>query len=270
VRDPGGGPTERRFTDAELEAALRDLGARIAYPRTADLLPAVRSRIEQRGGSAFWDLLRSPRLSYVPALATVALLVLATLAFQPLASTAAEALGLRGISIFRTAEVPEASGRTILADAREVGSVEEASRAIGATVRAPSALGRPEEVYVRTAGGSVQAFLVYGARSGIAASTESGVSALVTAVRGGLETQLLGKVLPAGGRAEELTVNGGRGVWIEGEPHQVFYRGPSGDILADSIRLAGNVLLWEQDGLLLRLEANVTKEQALRIASSMR
>lgn len=262
--------TERRFTDAELEASLRDLGAHLAYPRTADLLPAVRARIERRSGEGFWDLVRSPRLSYAPALATLALLALAALAFQPVAATAVEALGLRGIQIFRASDVPPASGRTILADAQQVGSVEDASRTVGAPLRPPATLGRPDEVYVRTAGGAQQAFLVYGARPGIAASRESGVSVLITAVRGGFESQLLGKVVPPGARVEDVRVNGGPGVWIEGRPHQLFYRGPSGDILVDSIRLAGNVLLWEQDGLLLRIEADVSQEQALRIASSMR
>lgn len=262
--------TERRFSDAEIEAALRDVGAHIAYPPTADLLPAVRSRIEQRADVGFWDLVRSPRLSYVPALATVALLALAALAFQPVATTAAEALGLRGIAIFRAPEVPAVTGRTILSDAKRMATVEGASTEVGFRVRVPAALGQPDEVYVRIADRVTQAFLVYGPRSGVPVSKESGVSVLVTEVRGALETQLLGKVIPAGGRVEELTVNGGRGVWIEGQPHQLFYRGPSGDILVDSIRLAGSVLLWEQDGLLLRIEAQVPKDQALRIAASMR
>ena len=35
-------------------------------------------------------------------------------------------------------------------------------------------------------------------------------------------------------------------------------------------RLAANVLLWEQDGLTLRLEGAFSKEQALLIAESVR
>ena len=35
-------------------------------------------------------------------------------------------------------------------------------------------------------------------------------------------------------------------------------------------RLPGNALLWEQGSVALRLEANVQKEQAVRIADSVR
>jgi hypothetical protein len=35
-------------------------------------------------------------------------------------------------------------------------------------------------------------------------------------------------------------------------------------------RLSGQTLLWEQGGVALRLEANVKKEQAIRIAESAR
>ena len=38
----------------------------------------------------------------------------------------------------------------------------------------------------------------------------------------------------------------------------------------DTLRLAGNTLVWEQDGVTMRLEAQVTKEQALRIAGTFR
>lgn len=263
--------SERRFTDSELEAALREVGARLAYPPAADLLPAVRARIERRAATGFWELLWSPRLAFAPALATVALLAAVTLAFQPVAATAAEALGLRGITIFRAPETPPpASGKAILADARLVGSVAEASREAGFAVVVPSALGQPDEVYVRTSRQGAQVFLVYGARSGIAVSPRTGVSVLVTEVRGSVETALLGKVTGPGTRTEELTVNGGRGIWIEGAPHQFFFRAPNGDIVVDALRLAGNVLVWEQGTVLVRIEADIVKGEALRIASSVR
>lgn len=262
--------SDRRPREFDLEQALRDLGSRVSYPPTVDLLPAVRARIEQSAPrSSFLDLFRSP-LQLAPAVATLALLVLATLVFQPIATTAAEALGLRGITIFRGPEVPPLSGRTILADARRMATVEGASTEVGFRVRVPAALGEPDEVYVRIADGTTQAFLVYGARAGIPVSEHSGVSVLVTELRGALESQLLGKGVPAGTLLEEVQVNGARGVWIAGAPHQVFYRAPSGEILTDTVRLAGNVLLWEQDGLLMRIEAQVSKERALEIARSMR
>jgi hypothetical protein len=269
--------TERRFTDDELERALRDVGAHLAYPPTADLLPAVRSRIERSRAESFWATLWSPRLAFVPAAATIALLIAATLAFQPVGARAADALGLRGLAIFFGAETPPPStaGKAILPDATRVASLEAASREVGFTVRAPTAVvgEPPDEVYVRHADGQAQAILVYraGASGGlIRSSAVPGVGMLIIETRGRVEQQLLGKVIPPGTRVEQVTVSGGPGVWIEGEPHQFFYRGPDGNVVIDSLRLAGNVLAWEQDGLLLRIESQLDRATALKLAAAMR
>ena len=63
-------------------------------------------------------------------------------------------------------------------------------------------------------------------------------------------------------RVERVEVDGQPGIWVEGR-HVV-----SG--LFGEPRLAGNVLLWEQEGLTLRLEGRFTKEQALDLARSVR
>ena len=57
-----------------------------------------------------------------------------------------------------------------------------------------------------------------------------------------------------------MSVGGGSGYWSSGG------RLPS----AMDLRLPGPVLLWEQGGVALRLEADVQKEQAIRIAESVR
>lgn len=267
---------ERSLSDRELEGALRDLGAHLAYPPPADLLPAVRARIERRAGAGLRDLFWSPRFAFVPALATIALLLVAALALQPIGATAAEALGLRGLVIFRTAETPpparpvRSPSSGVLSDAHRVASVDAASGEAGFTVLVPSALGPPDEVHVRVTSGDSQVFLVYRPRPGIAASAETGIGVLVTEVRGSFEFALLGKLVGPSSRTEQVTVNGAQAVWIEGAPHQFFYRAPNGQFIQDTLRLAGNVLLWSQGDLLLRLEADVTKDEALRIAGSMR
>ena len=261
--------SDRRYTDEDLESALRDLGSHLAYPPVPDLLPLVRARLEERPAPPFWRIFWSPRLAFVPALATLVLLAAATVALQPLGATAAEALGLRGIAIFRAATPPAGSG-AVLADARLVPSIEVASEAAGFRVLAPAALGRPDEVYLRTSPQGTQAFLVYGARPGIAASERSGIAVLVIEAQGSVEVPLLGKVLGPDTRTEQLTVGGGEGVWIEGAPHQVFFRAPSGEAVIDTVRLAGNVLLWERGTLLLRIEGEMPRDEALRIAASVR
>ena len=286
-------PSGPRLSDRELEAALRDVGAHVAYPPTADLVRAVRARIERRG-DGFWQVLWSPRYALVPAFATLVLLALATLAFTPLGAQAAEALGLRGILIFRTSEtLPPATPRPspsstatvppggVLGDAVRVASVDEASRQVGFAVIVPTAFGSPDEVYVRVASQDAQAFLVYRPRAASATlpaipqSAQTGIGVLITEVRGSFETGLLGKLLGPSSKAEQLTVNGVPGVWIEGAPHQFFYRQPNGTFVQDTLRLAGNVLIWNggdllRGDLLLRLEAQISKDDAVRIAASMR
>ena len=65
-------------------------------------------------------------------------------------------------------------------------------------------------------------------------------------------------------------MNGGRGVWLEGAPHLLVVPDARGQFRQDRVRLAGNVLLWEQNGLLLRLEGAFSRDEALAIAASVR
>jgi hypothetical protein len=72
---------------------------------------------------------------------------------------------------------------------------------------------------------------------------------------------LITKLVHVGG-VEAVDVGGARGIWFAG-PHVVIE-------LAGQPRLATSALLWERNGLLLRLEGRLTKQQALQIARSVR
>ena len=61
-----------------------------------------------------------------------------------------------------------------------------------------------------------------------------------------------------------------RAYWLEGTPHQFFYRDSAGNPSPETLRLAGNTLLWEQGAVTFRLEAQVSRDDALRIATSFR
>jgi hypothetical protein len=54
-------------------------------------------------------------------------------------------------------------------------------------------------------------------------------------------------------------------VWIE-EPHVVFFRDLRGRLRQSTGRLAGQTLLWQHGAVTLRLEGDLSKEEALRIA----
>jgi hypothetical protein len=264
---------ERPLTDQELERALRQVGAAVAFPPTPDLASAVQARLarsslpplplgEGRGEGSFGEGSFPPRRLVVPrfALATAAALLAAVLVLTtfPEARTAvADVLGLRGVLISRVPAVVTGTPAPPLRLGEPLTLAEAQSR-VPFRLLQPAALGTPSEVYFDPVPGGGQVALVY--RGPI----------LFTQFQAGLEPGFFAKGLGPDTHIELLTVNGGRAFWIEGRPHLFYYRDRDGQIRDESVRLAGNVLLWEQASLTLRLEANVPKDEAVRIASSVR
>jgi hypothetical protein len=78
------------------------------------------------------------------------------------------------------------------------------------------------------------------------------------------------KFVEPGTRVDVVTVNGMQGYWITGKPHLFGYVDDKGVSRMETVRLAGNVLLWERDGLVLRLELALPEAATLRIAASVR
>ncbi|HEV8228622.1 MAG TPA: hypothetical protein VGQ86_01595 [Candidatus Limnocylindria bacterium] len=253
--------------DAELEATLTELGERLAYPRPTRLADAVRAR------------LREPRprrlrgFGPLPAFATAALLILVIAATGIFSEAIADQiLRLRGVQIYRAPAAPASPSAT--ASQRFPGqrvTLDEArQRAPFLRVPTDPRLGAPDEVYLDTVTTGERVTLVYVSRTGIPQSREAGVSAVVVELRGRIDQTLFAKVAGPGTRIDDVTVNGGPGFWLEGSPHLFFYRDESGNVTSETLRLAGNTLLWEQSGLTLRLEAEISRDDALRIAASMR
>ena len=280
---------ELRLNDAQLSAALVDLGTHVAWPVTPDVRAPVLARIgAQPRRTARWTAIWSPRYGFAPAMAAVAIALLAVLAFSPQArATATEILRLRGVEIFRgpvpsptpsPSRSPVSSGavqtpvptidQVTLGDLVTLGDAEKRA-GFRAVVPTDPALGGPDAVYVRAVQGSTAISFAYGPRPDIPVSSQLGLSALVTEFGGHLEAAVLGKVVPQGTKLELLTVNGAPGAWLEGAPHQVFYTtNNASSFVLDTLRLAGNTLIWEQNGLVMRVEAQVDKATALRIAAS--
>jgi hypothetical protein len=57
---------------------------------------------------------------------------------------------------------------------------------------------------------------------------------------------------------------------LSGEPHFLFLIDESGNAVEESARLARDVLLWDEDGVAYRLEGDFDREEALRLARSLR
>src|SRR5258706_331698 len=226
-----------RMRDDELETTLVEIGERLSYPQPTQLAAAVRARLrEPRARRAFWT---TP--AFAPAFMTIALLLLVVAVASPgLRSAAQEFLHLRGIDIFPVPSVASIAPSLPVAVPGERTTLEDARRRVRFAIRVPTApeLGTPDDVFVETTGTSDSVTLVYRVRAGIPISPEAGVSAIVVEVRGALDEILLGKATGPGTRVEAVTVGGGRGFWLEGTPHQFFYRDPGGSGRPQTLRLA--------------------------------
>ena len=259
---------------ADLETTLVDIGRTLRYPESSAVAARVRARIGRpRTLRERWSL-----PGFVPALATLALLlVVIALASPGVRAAADEFLRLRGIDIFRVPGTPApsvtpspSSSASLLIPGERV-SLDEARRRVHFAVRVPTAaeLGAPDEVIVDTSGNAERVTLVYRDRAGIPPSP-AGVAALVVEFRGTVDASFFGKLIGGGTTLEDAVVNGGRGYWIAGTPHFFFYRDAAGVIQQETLRLAGNTLIWEQGGVTIRLEAALTRDQAIRLASTVR
>lgn len=244
----------------ELERQLRELGRTIALPPEPDLTREVRARIAAAPAR--------PRLAYrralLVALATLVVAVGAVMAVPSARTAILEWLGLRGVTIERVPERPKAPPGADLALGEHV-TLEEARESVAFRVLMPTGNGLrdPDAVYVsrtHVSGGYVA--FVYG--------SGDDVRLLITQFRARIDEGFIDKAAGPGTKVERLTVDGAPGFWLEGDPHEFVFVGPDGEPIFDTRRLAGNTLLWERGNVTLRIEGDLTKEETLGIARSMR
>jgi hypothetical protein len=256
-----------RMDERELERTLSEIGERLDGPKR-DIWPMVRAQIDERRTQPWWS-----RFALAPVGATLAVILVAAFLLTPgLAARAADVLGLPGVQIFRVPASPPAmptTDATARFPGRRATTLAEASRLAGFVVREPAALGQPDEIYVESA--PVRVTLVYRTRQGLPVTALPGVGALVVQFRGSLDAPVLGKAIGPDTTLEAVPLSSGNAAyWLAGQPHQFFYRDTAGNMQPETLRLAGNTLLWEAGGVTYRLEAQVTREEAVRIASTIR
>jgi hypothetical protein len=238
----------------ELERELRQLGDEVSWPDTPDLWRRVRMRIEAAPNGRF----RLDRRRLALAFAVVAVGVGAVLAVPPARTAILDWLGLGGVEIRRVAELPEVppGGRLVLGERVTLAKARGRS---GHPVLVPADSSQPDAVYMDTVSPGSPVALVYGPLAK--------PRLLVLEFRA---APLIQKTLGAGTRVERVQVNGAEGLWIEGPKHEFAFRTVEREYVTDSQRLAGNTLLWTRGPLTLRLEGDLSKAEALRIARSMR
>jgi len=241
----------------DIERALGELDPSRLFPATPDVESAVRRAIAQTEPPT---RRAQPRQLRRTALTVAAIVIAATVTLMAASagarSTLLELLGLEGTTVERGEpstrnERPPALGRAVsLAEAERLADFE-------AAVPPLTALGPPTRVrYDPSVPPSGQISLTWGS--------------LVLSEAQALGRPTFGKVVPADARIEAVEIDGQPGYWLSGSPHEVFRLLPPGTRRRQTARLAGDTLLWERGGLLLRLEGAGSKLAALAIARSMR
>jgi hypothetical protein len=228
------------MTEDQLEAALRDLGARIDVPEPPDVTAAVRARLSAEPRPL---IVRRPILA--AALAILAAFALAFAVSPEVRAGVEYILKFAGIE-FRDDPPPEPLPTPVVPGERTV-SLEEARKIASFEIKVPGKLGTPKEVRVTDR----VVTLVYD-------------NARVDEIDGRFGIAM-GK-FAHGDDIERLQIDGSEALWIP-RPHEVLYVDRDGNWQSESARLSGSTLIWQDGRLTMRLEGTFTRDEAVAIAT---
>ena len=238
----------------ELEHLLVALGRDLDVPEDPDLVAAVlASRPVSKTGLA------PRRWALVVAVALLAALA-ATLAIPDARSALFRVLHIGGERIELVDELPRVSvDHDLEAALGERVPLEEARRRSGFDLRELDE--PPDHVYLGERG---TVWFLYGEPADVrllVAQTPLQV----------LDGELMVKKLTTPEtRVERVSVDGSPGVFLSGEAHFLFLLDEYRQIVEESARLARDVLIWESGGVAYRLEGELERGEALRLARSLR
>jgi hypothetical protein len=242
---------------SELERALVLIGRELDVPDAPDVVAAVLDRLEPT--RARRPRQRQRRLALAVAFVVLAA-VTATLAVPDARSALFRVLHLGGERIEFVDELPVVSADPVELEIvlGERVSLTEARRRAGFELRELEQA--PDRVYLGARG---TVWFLYGAPD-----TVRLLVAQTPRLR--VDEFIFKKLVGGETRLEQVVVDGSRGVFLSGGPHLVMLLDERGEVVEESTRLARNVLLWEQDGVALRLEGDFSKNQAVDLAESLR
>jgi hypothetical protein len=201
-----------------------------------------------------------------------AFLLAAALLVLLAAAAAAGRLGVPGLRIIFSSEEPSQSvpvGRNLFLGTRV--SVADARGRAAFPVFTPHGQGLgPATVYFsdNPVGGHVS--LVYAPTRDLPGSRFIRAGLLITQFQARVDTSFIRKTGVPGTRLRAVSVNGSPGYWFSGRAHQIVFTTADGQPFSESLRLAGNTLVWTRGEVTLRLECHCSEATALRIAESMR
>jgi hypothetical protein len=248
----------------ELERSLAEMGGRIEWPEAADLTSSIRTVIGESSPRRFTP---ARILAFAATLAAL-VVTLSLISFPGVRTAVADFLGIGGVRIDTGGSAPTPAAEL---DLGERMSLARARDSVAFDVRLPSALGRPDSVWLDTGVTGGQVALAYEPSSDLPAAPGTDLGALVTQFpEAEVAATALKKVTGSqpGTTFEPVTVEGAQGFWVSGQPHVIAYLESDGDVRSETVRLAGNVLLWEAGGVTYRIESTLGKAKAIAIAES--
>jgi hypothetical protein len=252
----------RLLVETELRAYSHDLDTALG---TVDLSSAVTSQLRQPSARVHVPA-RARRRRLVAALVAT-LAVTATLVIPP---ARAAVTSFFDIGAVRVHEGPP-PGR-IDAGPLALGSLTtlDAARArMPAVVPAARGFASPDEVWFDDKAGGVTS-LVYRARPGLpAAKHTDGIGLLIQEFTGD-GSGFLNKYLTNGSRSQSVAVGPYDGVFITGGDHFLAYEDATGAGLTEDGRLVGNALIFQREGLTIRIEGDLPAERMVAIGASLR
>ena len=139
--------------------------------------------------------------------------------------------------------------------------------ATGLPLPTPKALGDPISLHVPDAGTLIEIVAVYAMSPQLPASVVPGIGTIVSVVDASADAAMFGKFAGPGTSVETLEIDGDPAIWLSGAPHEVVVL-VGGQPIVETLRLATNTLLWQHSGWLLRIEATISRDEAVRIARS--
>ena len=237
-----------------LERELQALSSALDWPDTPD----VAGRVVARTADARPRPVVRRRLAL--ALAVVLAALVAVLAVPPARTAVFDWLGIGGAQIIRVDDLPSLSptpGLEILGDRVTLDQARE--RAGFAFADPPDDERAPDEI-----------LLAPGTRVTYVWRDDARVRLLLTQFPGdATEPGLVKKLVSSATQTDMLDIDGHRALWLEGGPHAVLFVSPDGNIGDDFGWLAGNTLLVENDGVTVRIEAQVDRDDAIELARSL-
>jgi hypothetical protein len=265
----------------DLETRLQDLAETLHFPGEEQLVARVVDRLSPDRAAPVVPLHRRPLVRRMVAVAAAAALIATVvLVASPRARHAmADLLGIGGVEVRGASSAstsattsPPTFPRTLVPGQLGLGtavSLADGARRLGVAGPVPRELGRPDAVFFGEPPPGGELTLVWKPAPGLPSTRIPDVGALLTVFRGGLNESYFLKILDPNSTYERVTVNSHPAAWLAGQPHAFLYQDERGNVQRETLRLAGNTLIWTNGPFTYRLESALERDGAIAVAESV-